>query len=179
MKYVHFDQGVQELAEDFTEALFLAAKDSIPMSKGGGVKKHSRFWNDDCDNAVKYRDKMKRKVRNKFDMASFVEYKRSKAVATKVIKKAKRSSWRSFCSSLSYKTKLGKVWKVIKGINSVNKSQGIPHLKTDDGFTEDNIGKANVLVNHFAKVSSTNNYSDEFKAHKMTFEEGNANCLDF
>ena len=167
---VDFDNDVEVISNDISNALFLAAKDSIPMSKGGGVKKHNRFWNKDCEEAVKVRNRAKSKLNRSFDMASLIDYKRSKAVATKVIKKAKRSKWRSFCATLSERTKLGKVWKVIKGMNNVGKSQGIPHLHTENGITKDNLEKANLLAKHFAKVSSTDNYTDKFKQHKVNFE---------
>ncbi len=106
------------MAQQITDAINCAASFSIPKSKGIG-KRNKPFWNDECQNAVKDRNAVKKKASKKFDLNIFVEYKKKRAMATKILKKAKRSYWHNFCSSLNKHSKLSKVWKIIKGINNV------------------------------------------------------------
>ena len=61
--------------------------------------------------------------------ADRIEFKRTKVVVTKTIKGVQRKIWLAFCSSLSHRSKLGMVWKVIKGINNVKKCKSIPAIK--------------------------------------------------
>ena len=78
-----------------------------------------------CDKAVKDREKARRKMKKSRSMYDFVEFMRLKAVTTKVIKAAERRGWRSFCSRLLYRTKLGLVWKVVKRMNNTNTNYNI------------------------------------------------------
>ena len=75
--------------------------------------------------------------------------------------------------------KVGAVWKVIKGINNVKKSERIPDLKQGEGYVNTNVEKANVTDEHFAKVSSTANNSEEFRDHKKRFEMENEEVFQF
>ena len=70
-----------------------------------------------------------------------------------MIKTAKRINWRNFCCSLSNKTRLGSVWKVIKGVNSVGKDNSIPDLTYNIKKTENDQEKTNVLACHFQKLA--------------------------
>ena len=84
-----------------------------------------------------------------------------------IIKVAKRS----FCSKLSYRSKLGSVWKVVKRMNNTNTNDNIPASKKGNSFTTGTAEQANVLRMHFAKESGTGNYSESFQRHKEEFEK--------
>ena len=171
------DDELEELNESITEAIIMAAEASIPTSSGKGKKRHAYFWNEKCSIAVKDRDRAKRALKVDSPVQQFVEYKKLKALATKTIKTEKRKSWRSFCSSLSHRTKLSKVWNVIKNLNNKNKSS-LSALKTEKGeFAKTDFDKANVLGNHYSKISSTSNYTERFRKHKEEFESKNANIF--
>ena len=71
---------------------------------------------------------------------------------------------------MSHRSKLGDVWKVVKNMNNNGKSESIPALDSDTGFAKTNKEKADVFAKHYAKVSSTSNYPNEFKSHKEKFE---------
>ena len=68
-------------------------------------------------------------------------------------------------------SKLSQVWYDVKKLlgNSPSKKQ-IPTLKQNDTSYEYNNEKSNLFAEIFSKVSSTDNYSSEFKIHKQQVE---------
>ena len=172
-----FDGELETLNESITESVIKAAKETIPQTSGHPRKRYARFWNDACSEAVKERDKAKRALKIDSPDNEYIEYKRLKAVANKTIKKERRKSWRSFCSSLSHRSKLGSVWKVIRNLNNNNRNDSIPSLKCADELMKTNLEKANLFGQHFSKVSSTANYSEKFRSHKKKIEYENAHIF--
>ena len=163
---------VEIVSKNITDILIKVAEKNIPKTKGGNkIKKSSEFWNEDCKNAVKEREAAKRKVRSSRLPSDWIEYKKCKAKATKVIKDAKRKKWRNFCSSLSGTSNLNKVWKVVKKFNNTDKDSKIPSLIVEEKEIVDNQEKANILAESFANVSSSSNYFEDFRVHKENFEK--------
>lgn len=50
------------------------------------------------------------------------EYKRLRAVARRVIKEAKRCSWREFCSTLGLETPVRQLWSAVRKIQGYIKA---------------------------------------------------------
>ena len=168
---IDVSESVDDVGENIAKAIYDSAFQSIPQSKGTGKKK-SYYWNEKCEKAVKDRENARRKYRSSYELKDFVNYKKCRAMASKIIKSSKRRSWRSFCSSLSSRSKLGSVWKVVKGINGVGKSPSIPAVRSDnDSYSKDNFEKANIFAQHFTKISGDANYSVDFQQHKVEFEQ--------
>ena len=173
------DDEMERLNEDITAAIVRAATESIPQSSGKKKKRYAPFWNEKCSQVVKERERAKRALKIDSPHDDFIEYKRLKAIARKTIKSEKRKTWRSFCSSLSNRTKLTRVWNVVKNMNNCNKGDTIPAFEKNGKTANTNLEKANVLGNHFAAVSSTANYTTKFKLHKENFENKNKNKFNF
>ena len=174
---VNFEEDLESLSKNITKAISEAANDSIPKSSGLIKKRHAKFWNEKCATAVKERDSAKRALKINSSDNQFIEYKRLKAVANKTIKSEKRKSWRTYCSSLSHRTKLSNIWRVIKNMNNSHKGESIPVLDTSTGTAKTNRDKANVFGKHYANISSTSNYTKKFRKHKKGFEEENENVF--
>ena len=94
-----------------------------------------------------------------------------KAIARKTVLCAKRENWRDFCSGINSQTATTKIWNNIRNINRAKVKNSIPVLKRNDEEAVTDLDKANVLAASFAHVSSTNNYNENFKAHKLKVEE--------
>lgn len=150
------------------------AEENIPKTRGRYEgKKANAFWSKECSDAVKKRERARRMVKSSRTPQDWDEYKRCKALATKVIKKAKRLKWRSYCSTINNTTKLGSVWKMVKGMNNTSKGEKIPALKVSEQEVVQDLDKANVMGKSFARVSSSENYMEKFKTHKIKFESDN------
>lgn len=96
-------------------------------------------------------------------MESLNEYKRAQAVVRRTIRTAKRTCWRQYCNSIWRETKLSEVWGVIRKINGVKRSNTISVLQSSGTVAVSNEEKAELLVNVFVKVHSSENLSDAAK----------------
>ena len=73
-------------------------------------------------------------------------------------------------SKLNHKTPTNKVWDMVRKITGKKVFASIKQLKKDgNNITEVN-EIANVLANNIVKNSSTENYSEKFKRHKIKAE---------
>lgn len=100
-----------------------AAGGSILKKEGFKRRKIVPWWNKDCDAAVRARNKAYRRLRKCPVVANWVEYKRLRAVARRVIKEAKRERWRKFCGTLGPDTPVTQVWDIVQRMSGCIRSQ--------------------------------------------------------
>ncbi|WP_419595921.1 hypothetical protein, partial [Thiolapillus sp.] len=98
------------LSEDpvaqFTDTLIEIANQTIPKSHTSKNKLPKVPWfNDACKQAIKERKKAQRKLFRNPTAENVLAFKQLKAKARYIIKTQKKTSWQSFCSSLTSKTK--------------------------------------------------------------------------
>lgn len=176
---VNFEVDLEEVNSYISDGIFNIASKYIPRSKGGKtVKKNGLFWNEECEIAVKNRERCRNKVRRTRDPKDWIEYKKYRAIAVKVIKSTKRRKWRDYCSTLNRNSNLSSVWRVVKKMNNAYSGEKITTIKSGDIVATENIDKANLLGKSFAKVSSDANYSEKFSKHKESFENNNNNLFN-
>ena len=175
---VQTGEDLDALTSNITDAILKAANESIPKSSRKHRKGHAMFWNEKCKEAIKNRDRAKNALKIGSPESQFIEYKRLKAVATKTVKTEKRKCWRAYCSNLTHRSKLGNVWQVVKNMNNNTRPEPIPTLDSKRGTAKTNKDKANTFAKHFSKISSTANYSNTFKEHKIKFENENKRTFD-
>lgn len=83
-----------------------------------------KWWDAECKSAIQERkDKLKKYLLDG-SMESFIDYKRSRAIARKTIKTKKRESFINFCNGINRWTSLSYVWRTVKILkNSVNNTK--------------------------------------------------------
>lgn len=106
------------------------------------------WWNKECDEAVKRRNVVYRRLRKYPILINAMEYKRLRAVARRVIKDAKRNSWRKFCSVLSPETPVRKLRSAVRRLSGIYK-RSIPVLQKGDVEAVSNKEKADMCVDSF------------------------------
>ena len=90
-----------------------------------------------------------------------------------VIKENAEIHWHKYCDTLDNTTKLSSVWNMAKRMNGLSSNTTSRYLITDDGQTVDNnIDKAELLVKKFSGISSSANYSEDFRKRKESVEAG-------
>ena len=104
------------------------------------------------------------------DIADCIDYRKKKGVAQKIIKDAKRNSWKSYFGSLNEKSKMGEIWKTTKKMNGVRSQHNIPNMNKNNSIYETNSDKAALFVKTFAQVSSDENFSPEFITNLENFQ---------
>lgn len=80
-----------------------------------------QWWDEECEKAIEERKEALKKYYKDMTMENFIEYKRLRAVARKVIRRKKRENFVEFAGSLNKNSDLSYVWKKMKIIkNSFN-----------------------------------------------------------
>ena len=108
-----------------TDILIEIANQTIQKSRNSKNKLPKVPWfNDVCKQAIKERKKAQRKLFRSPSAENVLAFKQLKAKARHIIKTQKNTSWQSFCSSITSKTKRKNVWKAIRK----SKGKNLPPL---------------------------------------------------
>jgi hypothetical protein len=83
----------------------------------------------------------------------------------------------NYCASLTSRTKLATVWSMAKRMNGARCSPSSTALSVGDVIYDRYADKAELLAKKFAKISSSANYTAEFRAHKAEIESENADLF--
>lgn len=62
------------------------------------------WWNEDCNEAIRNKRKAFRKLKSTHNFQNVINYKAAQAVVRRVVRKAKRDFWRSFCNLIGRST---------------------------------------------------------------------------
>lgn len=84
--------------------ILIKADEFIPRVELSKERQIVPSWTEACILAVRDRNKAYRRLR-KHPIEAHIVYKKLRAKARKVIKEAKRDSWRKFCSALGIRNK--------------------------------------------------------------------------
>ncbi|WP_419586842.1 hypothetical protein, partial [Thiolapillus sp.] len=128
------------------------------------------WFNDVCKQAIKERKKAQRKLFRNPTAENVLAFKQLKAKARHIIKTQKKTSWQSFCSSLTSKTKPKTVWKAIRKIKGKKSTSSLGHLKVNGKLITDKKQIANLLASTISNNSSSQHYSPKFQAIKTQRE---------
>jgi hypothetical protein len=101
MEELEDDRSVDEMAENLTNPLRVAASIAIPRSKGGTILHRVPWWNDDCARANLDRKRALRRFQRSGNLADKIAYQRSRAVAQYVKNTALKKSWQRCISFLN------------------------------------------------------------------------------
>ena len=79
--------------------------------------------------------------------------------------------WENYCNSLNNNSNLSQVWYNVKRmLGALPSKKETPTLNQNDIPYESFTDKSNLFTENFSKVSSTDNYSSQFKLHKQQVE---------
>ena len=164
--------SVSKNAEILTDAIIEAAELSIPQSKN---KKRKRikplpYWNDDCKNAIRDRNKARNVLHRDKTLENCINYRRLKGKAQYVIKSTARDYWQNYCSTLNSSTKLGSVWRMAKKMNGVHNEHKIRNISVNGSAVETDAEKAEIFAKTFSDISSNKNYNSSFLLRKQDIE---------
>ena len=166
--------NINETCTRLTSSLIDVAGRYIPVKKTNNNRKKPLvpWWNEDCTNKVRERNKARNRAQHTGSGHDYLEYKEKEKICKTTIKTAQQSYWESYCQSLNSDSHIGQVWSTVKKMlgKTVN-SVGIPTLVQNNVKYETNKDKADIMVKTFAKVSSTNNYTDTFLSRKQSMED--------
>ena len=150
-----------------------AASECIPVKGGREGRKNVPWWTQECGVAVRNRNRAYKILEKCPTIDNVYEYKRLRAVARRVIKNAKKESWRRYCSSIKPDTPVGQLWSAVHRMSGVYRQNGIPVLIRDGVEAISNVEKANLLVESFQKIHSSQSLGEEQCTKRKEMFESN------
>ena len=147
-----------------------AAEAAIPKTSTVHTKRGVSWWTTDCRQALRERNRRYRHFRQQPSQDNFIAYKKARAQARKVIRNAKRDSWRQFVSSINRTTPLTQVWNSINRISNRKTHTPITTLKINNTVIDTPETIANTLAQTFEQASSSASYDPAFLPRKEAAE---------
>ncbi|CAJ1057684.1 RNA-directed DNA polymerase from mobile element jockey [Xyrichtys novacula] len=159
--------GVDEWNERVVAAIIQSADGTIPKVSGGRSVKSVPWWDNNCRQAIRARNRAFRLLKKQHTMETLIQYRRSQAVVKRTIRAAKRVCWRKYCSEIGQEVQLSEVWGMIRKMSGIKRNITIPILKKDDRTAVSNLEKATLLAETLIQVHSSENISTEAKQHRQ------------
>ena len=147
-------ESIEEEASNFGELLTKAANKAFGKTKGKQKTKFSKpWWTADCAKVVAQRRRAKKCMERRPTQANVIEFRRLSAKARRIVKNAKRESWRKFCRNLSAETPTGQVWKVLRSMSGKGRGalSDVP-LEINGNLLTSAAAKANILANNLGQL---------------------------
>lgn len=140
-----------------------AARQSISKSKGRMKRKAMPWWTDECVEVVKKRNKALRILKITHNLLNLFKYKQAQAKVRKIICKAKRQSWLTFCSKIGRSRPVGDVWSMIGSMKGIRREWHYPVLKMGEEVAVCDGDKEEMIAKALTQIHSSNNLSEEGK----------------
>lgn len=157
---------MDELNKEVVTAVIKSAIESIPKASGCRNKKNMPWWDENCKQAIKARNRAFRLLKKHHSMESLGQYKRSQAVVRRTVRAAKRACWRKYCSEIGREVKLSDVWRMIRKMSGIRRNITIPILISNSRTAISGLEKAILLAETLIKVHSSENLSVEAKQQR-------------
>lgn len=165
--YHDLDKSVEEFTQLITEAAEKSMNKIIVPRHHNPVP----WWNTECEHAIADSKKAFNKLKANNNQENLMNFKRLRARAKYVVKKSKKESWATFCSSINANTPMAAVWNKVKRIKAVNTTRKIRSLLVqNDQILTDPTEIAETLAESYETTSSDINYPQEFLQYKIEAE---------
>ena len=162
-KFTFVESAGPENCTMITEVILNAAKQTVPQKSGQG-KYNCPWWTDECEEAKTLRNRALNRFRRSRQHFLLIEYKRAKAKARQVIRKAKKESWTNLISQFNHTTPVSRLWDIIRRFTKKLRFQRpLPVLKVGDHVIDDPLEVGNSLGQFFSDMSSSQNYRPAFR----------------
>lgn len=158
---VDLEDEVDLINKRITAAIITTAEKSIPRSKGTSKKRLVPWWTEECNLAVKTRNRAFRVLKRTHTMVNLIHYIKAQAEVRKTVRRAKRESWRNFCDTIVRTTSVGQVWGMVKRMGGDRRDWEYPVMEEEGGKAVTDKEKAEVMAKAFAKVHSSDNLTEE------------------
>ena len=155
-----------------TEAIQMAATDSIPSTRDGKTRAKSLpYWNDDIKKSINERNRARNRMKKTKNLDDCIECRRCIASTRRTIRQVGKQHWRQYCGTLNIQTRLSTVWNMAKRMNGIHCNPATVSIVENGNMLESDKAKADAFARRFAQTSSTDNYTRVFQEHKQDIEE--------
>jgi hypothetical protein len=157
--------------ESFVKRLIQVANKTVPKTSDHPRKISKPWFNDECRAAIRERKEALRRLAASPTQTNLNGFRVLRAKARRVIRAAKRDSWRDYVSKLNSQTPLRKVWKMVRRISGKPSPIALNHLKVNNATIEAPQDIANTIGSTLSYNSSTAHYTDTFRRYKAKHEK--------
>ena len=127
------------------------------------------WWTNECQNAIRNRNKAFKIFNRNINDENYIEFKRTRALARKIIKNAKKNAWKEFISKINKDTSVKEIFQYIKRIKGKNSARPIC-LLINGNIIDDPKEIADNIAEHFSNVSDDQNYTPAYRVNKIQNE---------
>ena len=152
-----------EAYEALEELIITAASEAIPTTRPTKGKPPVPWWDKTCKTLRKITLRCYDKYRTNPSYTNKIIYQRALAKKKQYFKQAKRKSWQDYISKINANTPITSVWNKVRKLSGKYIPKPLPSLLVDNNLISDSKSVADILANHFSKVSSRSNYGQEFR----------------
>ncbi|MEL6605957.1 MAG: reverse transcriptase domain-containing protein [Cyanobacteria bacterium J06614_10] len=159
----------EEFYNKVEEKIRSAALKAIPKSDGYYKNSPVPWWNSTCENLKKERLRAQNLMTRHHTITNRINYKKHRSLFQRTQKDAQRSSWKTYVSTINFKTEESKVWRRIDKIKGKHCPKPLPIIKVNGTMITDPKEVANSFAQHFAaaSVKSKNLYPTEHNRSKQ------------
>ena len=135
----------------FSKIILNSAQQSCKRSSYK-LNKGNPWWNEECDRAIKIKQRLRRKLKYNKNNINILEYKKISAEVRKIIKKAKYDYWNNMYKNPS----INDIYKMIRRCNNSRNESLI--IKQNNILYSNNKKSANIICNYFSKCGEKQKY---------------------
>ena len=158
----------KEIMRDLYARFEQASNDAIPMIQIGHFFPKP-WWSAECLVTLKKRERLYRIFRNTKSPRNMINWKKARAEHRQVVRRSKRKNWQQYISEISSDTPIKKVWEKIRNIKG-HAPRKLTILKCNNITYTTETEIADKIAETFSNISSTNNYSRNFRRRKFLEE---------
>lgn len=149
--------------ELMTQNIMNAAHETIPKKSGKG-RYNCPWWTDECKEVIEQRERALNRFRRSRQYILLLEYKRAKAKARQVIRKAKKDSWQKLLEQFNHTTPVNYLWDIIRRFTMKERFQRpLPVLTVNGHIIDDPLEVGNTMGRFFSGICSSDNYRPVFR----------------
>lgn len=170
---VNFPDASSDINNDvkiFTKIITDAAKASIPMTKPTTSHRPVPWWNEDIKKAISERKRCYNKLKRHPSQENLITFKKSRAVARRLILHSKKSSWEEFVSTVTPEVNLKEIWRKIRIIAGKNTFDIPESLMVNAKLVQDMDEITESFAKHFEQNSNSGIYAEDFLEIKTNEE---------
>ena len=156
--------------DKFTDILVEIGDAAIPKTSGKLRPNQNPWFDDDCREAIKQRKHAQRKMVRSPTGDNIGNFRKIRAATRRTINTAKRESWRQYVSKITPETPSKKVWDMIRKMKGKS-SADIKHIHDNGEVLVDSKEIADKFAETFRDISSSANYSPQFRQHANNAEK--------
>lgn len=170
LKIPFLTENIDEDVKNFSNMILNAAEISIRKTKGVQKINPVPWWTKECYIAIRKKKNALNRYKRYPSIENLIEFKKYRAAERKLKRVQQNQSWRNYTNTIGNTTTSSEVWKRISAMMGKSREQKIVLQGTNNTTVSNHIDVANILAEHYEKISSNENYSLEFQQIK-TMEE--------